>query len=704
MKRTIIRNIVLVSLLSAITGCSWDNSLYDKYVIDDHVVFCSGYCDYQESSLSEDRCAEIGGNWTSAYCKSSNGTISYTKTKNECEKIKGNWIDLPKAVCITDSVNWTKELCNKLSDNNENVKSTWYDFSSLDLGNGRYIVKLQNQNNEYVCGSYGDVTSDNPVISYLEEADATNSETKCSIEEIRKFEDANEFHLCEATTKYCAPMHIYKDAAITKNAQNIAMCSTCEVGLTSCIVDKALSKSRCFDLSSDINHCGSCNKSCATMERCINGECVSTSECPEGCPANSSCNENVCTCYSNLVSVTNNDSKLIKCVDPSKNESCGATAENPDGSPCDEKSACVQRGETFVCKSLECEGGFYCTLGDETEPSCHKSSDHCGLTYDNGKCSDVSCDDGFTCNDTHTKCVCKDGKVPCGPNGACVDPSSIEYCGLTESCIANQNQENGALTGKCVDYSHYLSSTAVECKKQLSGQYACKCAEGYQYVKIQLTNGVEEFRCVNPKSDSSYCEQGDNDEKTPGPCDEGKLCKDGVCDYIGCMTGMTMCNQRCIDLETYHMTDCNHCATGWATLSNDYEKGCTINLSSDPHHCGSIEVNCNSIENSTAICNEGRCNVLCKNKFNYCNGACLDYKSDFNNCGKCGNKCSENDSKCNNGVCCRENDTIGNYLLERIEYCCDGQRMKRFYYGNTFYMCAATLEVDTLEKENWIIY
>lgn len=44
-------------------------------------------------------------------------------------------------------------------------------------------------------------------------------------------------------------------------------------------------------------------------------------------------------------------------------------------------------------------------------------------------------------------------------------------------------------------------------------------------------------------------------------------------------------------------------------------------------------------------------NCVCRSGLTSCNGACVDLKHDFNNCGGCGQGCNNNSLRCVDGMC-----------------------------------------------------
>jgi hypothetical protein len=57
-----------------------------------------------------------------------------------------------------------------------------------------------------------------------------------------------------------------------------------------------------------------------------------------------------------------------------------------------------------------------------------------------------------------------------------------------------------------------------------------------------------------------------------------------------------------------------------------------------------------SVSGAMPVCDSGMCDFKCNSDRTQCSGACVDTRSDKNNCGRCGNACSGAQS-CDRGAC-----------------------------------------------------
>lgn len=73
--------------------------------------------------------------------------------------------------------------------------------------------------------------------------------------------------------------------------------------------------------------------------------------------------------------------------------------------------------------------------------------------------------------------------------------------------------------------------------------------------------------------------------------------------------------------------------------------GICVNVSNDPNNCGE----CGNVCSEYAVCEGGICQLNCGG-LTECDGSCVDILSDPNNCGECENVCSEY-ATCTDGTC-----------------------------------------------------
>lgn len=56
-------------------------------------------------------------------------------------------------------------------------------------------------------------------------------------------------------------------------------------------------------------------------------------------------------------------------------------------------------------------------------------------------------------------------------------------------------------------------------------------------------------------------------------------------------------------------------------------------------------------------CSNGTCSIVCPMGKTECNGACVDTKSDNDNCGMCNTACTAMTEQCSEGLCCKLGET-----------------------------------------------
>lgn len=136
--------------------------------------------------------------------------------------------------------------------------------------------------------------------------------------------------------------------------------------------------------------------------------------------------------------------------------------------------------------------------------------------------------------------------------------------------------------------------------------------------------------CVDPKTDNANC----------GKC--GTVCASGATCVLGsCQCGMaqTKCGSACVDLKT----DANNCGKCGTSCGGD---GGTIP------------------GGGTWTCANGGCAIVCPTldagATTECTGACVDLKTDNDNCGACGTPCAQGTEQCTQGLCCKLGQTVCN--------------------------------------------
>ena len=205
---------------------------------------------------------------------------------------------------------------------------------------------------------------------------------------------------------------------------------------------------------------------------------------------------------------------------------------------------------------------------------------------------------------------CSSGMTSC--RGNCVNTQSDhDNCGgCNNICSTGQACQNGLCTGQAVT----APAGNVPAGSVPAG--TASCATG------QTSCSGD---CVNTLSDHDNCGSCGN------ACSAGQVCQNSQCTSTGgsvqCSTGQTPCSGSCVDTRTafYNCGACGHsCSSGQICTSGS----CT-------------EVSASAVGSNTAFCLVGQTT---------CSGTCVDTKSDKNNCGSCGKKCSSG-QVCTSGSC-----------------------------------------------------
>jgi hypothetical protein len=387
-----------------------------------------------------------------------------------------------------------------------------------------------------------------------------------------------------------------------------------------------------ISFSNDPSHCGSCAKSCST----VNGtpSCVSGA-CSIACAAS----------YGNCDNDANNGCETNLKTDILNCNGCGQPCSSVNGTP-----GCANG----VC-SITCTSGFK-NCDNNAANGCEVNSNTDGSNC--GTC-------GKVCSTNHATSACT--------SGACV---------LT--CAANFANCDGSVDNGC---EADLKNDALHCGNCAT---ACSSSGGTP----SCNSGVCGITCASGMGDcdvnTAGCETNINTSLTNcGGCglvcssNHGTpTCGSGTCS-IACTAGYGNCNNSAIDgCEVTFATDPLHCGTcatacnttngtatcaasacgitcnaGFGNCDNNANNGCEVNLKTDALHCNSCTTAC-STNNGTPACNNGACAITCNAGYYNCdsnvtNGCEVNTNSDVNNCGACGKVCSAagGTASCTGGIC-----------------------------------------------------
>ena len=481
----------------------------------------------------------------------------------------------------------------------------------------------------------------------------------------------------------------------------------CPTGLTQC-------KGSCIKVSEkdDDNNSSHVESCINNIIKCHNGYVDCDNDASTGCEINlassnlKSCENNQYECIDGYGDCDNSlttgcESKLTT------NEHCGSCSNNCSS----DKKVCLQKEENqYECDVDQCantpETPNTCLVeGNNICKNIHSyDADHCGAC--NYKCADhpIANATSDKCIDGECQYICATGYVNVGSGDTaqtikCIDPyTDNSYCGaklpdknkdedgdtctggnvcvegdcVTNSCkeadapnlcvVSGQNtcqnisasDENhcGACNYKCAEHA-VPNATSDKCE---SGNCQYTCASGYVNVGTGIT--ADTILCVDPQTNSSYCDATGNasgaasDSQKGNACIDGKVCVSGNCETNSC-TDSSKPN-LCV-------------VSGQNTCQN-------IN-SNDANHCGSCNYKCSehAIPNATSSkCSSGNCQYTCAaGHVNVGTGItantilCIDPKTNNSYCNATGNasggaSASQKGSACTGGTVCVDGKCLTN--------------------------------------------
>lgn len=131
--------------------------------------------------------------------------------------------------------------------------------------------------------------------------------------------------------------------------------------------------------------------------------------------------------------------------------------------------------------------------------------------------------------------------------------------------------------------------------------------------------------CADLKTDVANC------GKCANACPMGATCVQGNCQ---CAMTQTKCAAACVDLKT-DVANCGKCANACAGPDGGTIPG-----------------------GGTWTCANGTCAIVCPMGKTECTGACVDTKTDNDNCGMCATPCTAMTEQCVEGQCCKVGETV----------------------------------------------
>ena len=444
----------------------------------------------------------------------------------------------------------------------------------------------------------------------------------------------------ESDNRYCGAT---ADCTGSNAGEKCASGEVCSGGTcgASCLSGQILCNGQCIDPTSDNRYCGA-QDGCIGSTKCKDGEVCSGGKCgtsclssqvlcggkcivPEtdnaycgakaGCTGATKCREGE-VCSAGKCAVTCVSDQILcngQCVDPqTDNRYCGAKGRCNSASVSDANYRGQSCTSGQVCSGGKC--GVTCVAGQIVcggrcvDPSSDNS--YCGVK---AGCTGATKCSGVTplCVDGECVSTCVGNQIVCG--GRCVDPSSDNsYCGAKGACNSN--------SASSIDY---IGATCRDGRVCSNGTCALNCETG----KIICDN-----RCVDPKSDNSYCgskgrcnnDSASSSDYRGATCRDGRVCSNGTC-ALTCETGKIICDNRCVDPNADNL----YCGA---------RGKCNSASASDANYRGQ------KCAEGTK-CTGGVCKISCVSGQIVCNGECIDPRTNPYFCGATGNCEGSNSGK-----------------------------------------------------------
>lgn len=264
----------------------------------------------------------------------------------------------------------------------------------------------------------------------------------------------------------------------------------------------------------------------------------------------------------------------------------------------------------------------------ECTPACEA-----GQECDNGICKPTSQDPG------------PEDPEP-GPEPGTIEcPNNQTLCGTTCRDLAKENEHCGACDNACTDGRQCVDS---KCDFICDDRNPDKCENG----------------CFNFMTDLENCGSCGN------KCSDKQTCQNGKC-VLSCDVGLMACHETCVNLQTDDK-NCGECDKDCTAEGKSCQNGeCKTECPAGQELCGdgkcydlSADENCGTCDAHPAcktengeFCNPNReCEIACPDdSYELCNGKCVNYQTDKENCGGCGEtfKCGEG-LKCSAGKCTQD--------------------------------------------------
>lgn len=439
-------------------------------------------------------------------------------------------------------------------------------------------------------------------------------------------------------------------------------CASCTASQTCC-------DGQCVDLSSDWQHCGSCDNSCPGTS-CANNTCSSTcvlpflncdqnvitngcevnaasdpdncGSCGASCSFDATCENGLCTCPAGSADCNGNKDDGCEANTASDPENCGGC-----GTVCGANQECVAGACTCVMSYADCNGD----ANDGCEVNLNVTTAHCGSCTsscsDNRECSGGTCSCGPDFLDCTAAPGCETPKTDpnnCGScNTKCLGATPV--CNGT-ACVAACGSGETLCGSSCVDVTKDPNNCG-SCGNAVGAHQVCvsgsiECATGWGDCNGQASDGCE----IDLTSNKDYCGACLNSK-----CKDGAICSNGSCQ---CAAGTpkdcgSECRQCCGNADC---SDGDLCTTDTCNGSGE----CQFGLACEGGGVCCAGQGCNE------CCGDGDCTggkvcsgntcVLpnCSSPEILCDGSCVNPTNDPSHCGGCGNACGPGRS-CSSSKC-----------------------------------------------------
>jgi hypothetical protein len=229
---------------------------------------------------------------------------------------------------------------------------------------------------------------------------------------------------------------------------------------------------------------------------------------------------------------------------------------------------------------------------------------------------DSDCPTGLRCDPKSSSCVHCLTDGDCAPGTVCMASVCVPGCNANHACPMGQS---------C------CGSTCANTATDVANCGACGMACMAANATSSCSTGMCGFQC------------------NAGFADCDKVASNGCETPLGTLTNCTFCGDVCALPNATSactggacvLTSCN---SGFGNCDMIAANGCEVNTNTDPSNCSSCGNKCPFGPNSTPVCNNAACAIVCDPGYADCdnnptNGCEVHSDVDTANCGMCGNVC-----------------------------------------------------------------